>query len=371
MRRPEQMHHRILYGDPHAYCSHPCATVTKNGDILVVFNESLLRVPYRHPPSDPRFYNLMIRSRDGGETWDSPRVVPNYDWYGVECPGITTHSDGTVLLNQWRFLWYPLELGRKLHEQGKAKCYVNTAGRRFHQPESENEWAASQDPFVRANGGVFVHRSLDSGHTWEEGPEIDVSPHIGGFTKSGAVELPNGDMLLALGDHPANRFAYLIRSRDSGRSWLPPIPVGSVEGDGATAEPHLACLPSGKLVLMARNDDSGYLHQSDSFDGGETWTPFVRTPMWGCPPHLLLLSDGRLLLTYGHRRAPFGIRACLSHDEGASWQIDDEIIIRDDLPNRNLGYPATLELSTGELLTVYYGEDAAGTTCIQSSSYRV
>ena len=52
------------------------------------------------------------------------------------------------------------------------------------------------------------------------------------------------------------------------------------------------------------------------------WLPRP-TPMWGCPPHLLALGDGRLLCTYGYRRAPFGVRACLSHDGGETWE--DEI----------------------------------------------
>ena len=31
--------------------------------------------------------------------------------------------------------------------------------------------------------------------------------------------------------------------------------------------------------------------------------------VWGLPSHLLRLRDGRLLMTYGYRRAPFGNQA--------------------------------------------------------------
>ena len=57
-----------------------------------------------------------------------------------------------------------------------------------------------------------------------------------------------------------------------------------------------------------------------------------------------------------------GHRACLSLDGGASWDTGNEIVLRDDAPDIelpwpatwDLGYPASVELAPGELLTVYY-----------------
>jgi hypothetical protein len=81
--------------------------------------------------------------------------------------------------------------------------------------------------------------------------------------------------------------------------------------------------------------------------------------MWGCPGHLLRLADGRILCTYGYRRAPFGIRACLSRDEGRSWDVDHEIVLRDDAGHTDLGYPVSIELGAGLVLAVYYFNDKA------------
>ena len=87
--------------------------------------------------------------------------------------------------------------------------------------------------------------------------------------------------------------------------------------------------------------------------------------MWGYPPHLLLLSSGAVLCSYGCRRAPCGVRACLSRDGCETWEVADEIVLRDDglttagtvagkgTPD-DLGYPRTVELSDGSLFTVYY-----------------
>ena len=73
---------------------------------------------------------------------------------------------------------------------------------------------------------------------------------------------------------------------------------------------------------------------------------------------LLLLADGRLLCTYGHRREPFGIRACWSEDGGRTWRMDQEIVLRDDLPHEDLGYPTTIEYEPGRLFCIYYAADA-------------
>ena len=72
----------------------------------------------------------------------------------------------------------------------------------------------------------------------------------------------------------------------------------------------------------------------------------------GSPPHLLRHSSGAIVLTYGYRHPGYGQRAVVSRDEGATWS--EEIIIRDDGPSGDLGYPCSIELSDGSVFTVYY-----------------
>ena len=98
------------------------------------------------------------------------------------------------------------------------------------------------------------------------------------------------------------------------------------------------------------------LWETYSDDQGKTWAEPFETPLWGFPPHLTLLSDGRVLATYGHRRPPYGQRAALSVD-GITWDSDHEIILRDDAPNKDLGYPVSIELAPDTVLTVYYQEN--------------
>jgi hypothetical protein len=55
---------------------------------------------------------------------------------------------------------------------------------------------------------------------------------------------------------------------------------------------------------------------------------------------------------YGYRRPPFGIRARVSADRGATW--GEEIVLRDDGGSGDLGYPRTHLRDDGALVTAYY-----------------
>ena len=70
------------------------------------------------------------------------------------------------------------------------------------------------------------------------------------------------------------------------------------------------------------------------------------------PPHLLRHSSGAIVLVGGRRLPGYGQRAVVSYDEGQTWS--DQIIIRDDGPHGDLGYPCSIELDDGSIYTVYY-----------------
>ncbi|MBM3187300.1 MAG: exo-alpha-sialidase [Chloroflexi bacterium] len=356
----------IIHKDDWAYISHPSICILQNGEWIAVFNHSRRREPRQHPPSDPLFRNLLARSSDRGATWERPSFVPDFDWYGVECPGISCLSDGTVILSQWRFAWYPLALARKRKAAGEP-ISIALPDRGWTEAFDEADWDRAQHPWARGYHGLYVHLSDDGGRTFEHTVQIDTSPYPGGFTRTGVVELADGRLAYALGEHPYNAHAFVVYSDDGGRSWGPAITIAETIGF-AYAEPHLAEVAPGEILCILRDSGrTGYLHQCRSHDGGLTWGPVERTPMYGHPAHLLPLSDGRLLCSYGRRAAPFGIRACLSEDGGRTWRVDQEIIIRDDLPNADLGYPTTVEYEPGKLFCAYYGQEPDGVTCVQGT----
>jgi hypothetical protein len=68
-------------------------------------------------------------------------------------------------------------------------------------------------------------------------------------------------------------------------------------------------------------------------------------------------SSGALIAVYGYREKPYGIRAMISKDNCESFETD--LVITDEEPTGDLGYPASVQLSDGSILTVYYTRDSA------------
>lgn len=135
--------------------------------------------------------------------------------------------------------------------------------------------------------------------------------------------------------------------------------VDDESGGLSMHEPHAICLPGGKIVAAIRVQRGGErrvftTYVSMSIDSGKSFSQPVRILpiLGGSPPHLLLHSSGVIVMTYGYRERPYGIRAALSRDSGESWESG--IVLTDDAGNADLGYPASVEFGDGKVLTVYY-----------------
>ena len=124
-------------------------------------------------------------------------------------------------------------------------------------------------------------------------------------------------------------------------------------------EPGIVSTKSGRIVTALRNhapDNAIWVTYSD--DDGKTWAPVRKTAMIGHPADLIQLSDGRLMATYGIRKGtPHGSerRSCLlQQDNGETWDIRRELQLRKDFLNWDVGYPESIQLADGGVLTVYY-----------------
>jgi hypothetical protein len=150
-------------------------------------------------------------------------------------------------------------------------------------------------------------------------------------------------------------------SRDKGDTWeeVGEIPRSKETPEGTRLdENHLVEASPGHLVVLFRSGtgdwDDQFLYQSHSYDAGRTWSEAQRLPVWGYPPHLLVLSSGALLCSYSHRRHPLTIRAMLSYDEGQTWDYENFITLYELPTEHDFGYPVSVEPAPGEIVTVYY-----------------
>ena len=170
----------------------------------------------------------------------------------------------------------------------------------------------------------------------------------------------------------------VAESRDQGRSWQRISGINLPEGEkiGNFHEPHAVETASGSLIAQIRYHGKGLgretrLWQSESMDGGKTWTVAGATEVAGFPPHLVCLRNGKLLTVYGKRYDDFGEYASISDDNGKTWDVANEIKLAGHF-NGDLGYPSSTELPDGRILTVYYqAEEKGEKTCLMGTMWRL
>jgi hypothetical protein len=121
-------------------------------------------------------------------------------------------------------------------------------------------------------------------------------------------------------------------------------------------------LSENRLVTALRvrgPDGKSWIDVYASSDNGAHWEqasrPVADTGR-GNPASLIRLRDGRLCLTWGQRREPFTIRAIFSDDQGETW--GGEFVVHAGGVEPDLGYPRTVQRPDGNLVTVFYFNEA-------------
>lgn len=344
------MEHHIIYKNKGSYSCFPDITKRQDGALFVCFREAgkfslgaLEQDKYDHVDKGARI--AICTSLDNGRIWDY-RQLPGFDKErGEQDCSIQSLKDGRLILNFFQWWVVPEEEKHRLPYPARQQY--------------DKSWADVMGPYV-----IF---SEDKGETWDTKPAPVASeplPRAG--TADAVVELPDGALIMGIygadfGDKVCR--AYSVISRDGGKTWGESALIAEdPERKISYEEPSICVRSDGSLIAVLRAGEPGdytYLHTAFSHDGGTSWSNLKKTPMWGHPPCVNLLNDGRLLCCYGYRREPFGVRACLSEDDGRTWNMAEEIILRDDGCSRDVGYPSTVQLDDGYLYTVYYihGED--------------
>ncbi len=289
-----------------------------------------------------------MTSDDEGATWTWPRVLLDSPTDDRDAGALETRQ-GTLLVSSFTSLAYEPRL--------KSALQADAGTKEAMPPEQLARWKAVHARLDEASRsadlGEWIIRSTDGGKTWSPRlPTLLNSPH-------GPIQLRDGRLLYA-GKQlwTGERRIGVAESKDDGLTWQWLADIPTRQGDtpfNDYHELHAVEAGDGTLIVQIRNHSAIHQHetlQSESRDGGRTWSEPHSIGVWGLPSHLLRLRDGRLLMSYGHRRPPFGNQARLSTDHGKTWS--EPLVLSADGIGGDLGYPSTVELGDGTLLTVWY-----------------
>ncbi len=328
-----------------SYYGWPTMIRNRHGELLVVASG-------RREHLCPYGKIELFRSANLGADWSMPEVLVNGKLDDRD-PGLLETPAGTLLVTWvpsivWLDDWEVPGNGGSAEERAAMARTITL----------DDLWRER---------GVWMIRSADNGASWSAPYRIPV------FTPHGPMVMADGT-LGCIGLEAASSATWHISggswlgapafavSKDDGLHWevisRPPQPPGLCWSEPAAVQSN-----DGRLVAIYRNDGPGGrdLWQIDSWDGGHTWgTP--RRISTGLPPHLAKLRDGRLLLTYGWRNyhgdnwvfPPSSIRARVSTNDGADWS--EELVLIEDSPLPDMGYPSTAELDDGSLFTLWYDD---------------
>ena len=199
---------------------------------------------------------------------------------------------------------------------------------------------------------TLVARSSDGGRSWSRSSAVQLPQEVDFLIPFGDIVQGEGKLLAASFYHeiPGTANAYLLFSRDDGRSW----------GEAVKLAPHdynetaLLRLRPDRWLAASRSHADGHLALFVSEDEGKHWARSGLLTLPGHhPAHLLRMADGRVLLTYGIReKGHHGIGYRTSEDEGQSWSRPTRIVNLEETTDG--GYPSTVQMADGTLLTAYY-----------------
>jgi len=298
---------------------------------------------------DPLGKNCMYVSFNEGKTWSSP-VVLNDSFLDDRDTGIIAWGEGHMLVSWFSARFDEFTRGLEDYKwlSGPEKAIAKGFG--------ESWLSLTEEESI---GRSYVMMSDDCGVTWSDPVKVPVtSPHGPVMTKDGTL-LYMGKVMDP--DYLAPNPICVYASHDGGYTWeyTGTVPVGDDIVVENMHEPHMIELPSGRLLGAIRiherktaPDQTIYTTYSD--DRGKTWSKPVCIGVDGLPPHLMVHSSGAVICSYGRRRSENdrGERACVSYDGGETWAED--YVLKTDFRYGDHGYPASVELSDGSILTVYY-----------------
>ncbi|MFK5972229.1 MAG: sialidase family protein [Flavobacteriaceae bacterium] len=345
----------VIYKDSMFFSTFPSVITRPDGEILVAFRRAPDRKIFGESKTnhvDPNSYLVMVKSSDNGETWTKKaELIYSHPFGGSQDPCLLQLKDGTLLCASY--------------------------GWAFLRPDGLSN--LKQPNFINSGNAVFLGgylvRSDDGGKNWGDviypphiEPEIfndAFSNPVATYNRGALYEANDGKILwiVAAHDTPTKTSNHLITSKDKGLTWDYVSPV-AIDSKISFNEASIIETPKGDLVGFLRTEnfeDQAVI--SRSTDGGKTFK-WESMGFQGHPLNAMRLKDNRVLLTYGYRHKPYGIRARILNSECTDFATAPEIVLREDGGSTDIGYTWATQYNDNQVLVIYYFNQENGTRYI-------
>ncbi|HUX96394.1 MAG TPA: sialidase family protein [Bacteroidales bacterium] len=334
----------VIYSDSMFYSAFPSVIRRPDGELIVAFRRAPNRKIFNEGGNshvDPNSYLVLVRSKNPDDWSTEPEVLYAHPFGGSQDPCLLQLSDGTLICTSY--------------------------GWAFVRPDGI---PGLKQPYAGAGGAIFLGgyltRSTDGGKKWEPviypssvPSEINFNAYgikLPAYNRGALCESKDGRILWAVASSSAKgrTAVYLMTSKDKGLSWEYSCPI-AIDDSVTFNETSLYETPMGDIVAFLRT--AGFEDQAciaRSKDGGRSFQKWESMGFQGHPLNALRLPDKKVLLTYGYRHKPYGIRARILNAECTDFTTAPEIILRDDGGNTDIGYTWPVMTDKNHILVTYY-----------------
>lgn len=338
----------VIYKDSAFYAAFPSVVRLNESEILLAFRRAPNRKIFNEHGNrhvDANSYLMMMKSGDG-ENWnEEPELLHAYSFGGSQDPCLLRLKNGKLICTSyaWAFL--------------RSSAYD-----KLKKPN------LLLDNGVSFLGGYYL-TSDDNGSSWDGpfyppniAPEIrfnSMNQPLPAYNRGAMIEGKDGRLFWAVAaaidsTQPGLISAHLLISEDQGVNWKYSCPIAT-DQEIAFNETSLYESPDGALIAFLRTGNfDGQACIARSLDGGKSFEPWKKMGFEGYPLHALPLDDQRVLITYGYRSEPYGIRARILNSECTDYKTSPEFVIRKDGGSGDLGYPWSVAIDENRILVVYY-----------------
>ncbi|MFO0817028.1 MAG: alpha/beta hydrolase fold domain-containing protein [Pirellulales bacterium] len=329
----------------------PALTTSSKGTLLAVYD--MRRRAGRDLQEDIDIG--LSRSVDGGQTWESPRVIMDMGKYGNLPPEQNGCSDPGIIVDP---------------KTGEIFCFALW----MYGKPGKHQWVddGSEPGFEIGKAAQFMMvRSQDDGLTWTPPENLtrqlkQESWWLFAPAPQSGFALPDGTLVMPVqgrtGRERFETFATIMTSRDHGKTWA----VGKPGYQGGN-ECQAARLGDGSIMLNIRNDHERFRAVVVTKDLGQTWETHSTSRNTliepNCNGSLLRVDyegDGEqkraLLFANPHsQKGRTHHTVQVSFDDGATWPDSHHWLLDE---GRGAGYPSLTRVDRDHVGIVYEGSQS-------------
>lgn len=359
-RAEEAPFHRaaLLFEPEHWHNHGSCVVEAPNGDLIACwFHGSGERTA-----DDVRIEGARLRR---GDTVWSPRFTmadtPGYP--DTNCCLLVDPQERlwllwpTILANTWESALMKYRISSNYSADGPPRWEVSEVLHVTPRPDFEE----AVGEFVRRTRAALDRAALGDDLAGKAEAWLDsltaqaadkLTRRIGWFTRAHPIVLDGKRLVVPLYSDGFS-FSLMALTDDWGRTWRTSTPLA---GHG-NIQPSLVRRRDGSLYALMRDNGPPpkRLHQSESRDGGETWSPVTDSdlPNPGSGAEIINLRDGRwALIGNDTEQGRHRLAVQISDDEGRTWKWKRHL---ESAPpgDARFHYPSLIEARDGTLHATY------------------